>query len=115
MSRAETRVAEEAQEYYDSFFDDELHRLLDDAESGDEDARESLEYRAYGIVRQVRYYITLAGGGPAARLVVEVDAYGDVESAWFEYQDWFTSWTEAPRQDRELVERYAEILGSYEP
>ncbi len=99
MSDELRATADEAQDFYDAMFDDELRTLLDRADEGDDEARESIEYRAYGIERQVRYFVTLAGGGPAARLVVEVDEYGDVESAWFEYQNWFEPWTAAPRQD----------------
>lgn len=111
----ETRTTEDkAQEFYDSMFDDELRALLDKADEGDEDARESVEYIAYGLQRQVRYYVTLAGGGPAARLVVEVDEQGEIERAWFEYQDWFIPWTAAPWQDNELVERFAAVVGCYE-
>jgi hypothetical protein len=115
MSNEQNTLEQEAQKYYDAVFDEELKALLEQADNGDDDARESLEYRAYGIGRQVRYYVTLAGGGPAARLVVEIDEYGGIENAWFEYQDWFTPWVSAPRQDKDLVERFAAMVGCYEP
>src|SRR5438445_8002867 len=114
MSDEKRTIEDKAQEFYDSVFDGELRALLDKADEGDEDARESVQYMTYGIQRQVRYHVTLAGGGPAARLVVEVDEHGEIERAWFEYQDWFIPWAAAPRQDNELVERFAEMVGCYE-
>lgn len=115
MSDEQHTLEQEAQEYYDAVFDEELKVLLDQAGDGDDDARESLEYRVCGIDRQVRYYVTLTSGGPAARLVVEVDEYGGIENAWLEYQDWFTPWVPALQQDKDLVERFAAMVGCYEP
>lgn len=109
----ETTTLEQAQEFYDAVFDDELRRLLDQADAGDDEARETLDGMAYGISKQVKYYVTLAGGGPAARLAVEVDEDGDIEDAWLEYQDWFTPWTPAPEQDPEIVKRFAAMVGYY--
>lgn len=114
MSDEQQALERKAQDFYDAIFDDELRALLDQAGDGDDDACETVGALAYGIQRQVRYYVTLAGGGPAARLVVEVDEFGEIESAWFEYQDWFVPWTAAPRQDRELVERFTAMVGCYE-
>lgn len=113
MSGVQRSLVGEAQAFYDAVFDDELCALLDQADEGDDDAREAVESQAYGIQRQIRYYVTLAGGGPAARLVVEVDDCGGIENAWFEYQDWFVPWTAAPWQDAELVTRFAEMVGCY--
>lgn len=104
----------EAQAYYDAVFDAELVKLLDQADSGDEEAREFLKVLAYGIEKRTTYYVTLAGGGPAARLMVEVGEYGEVEAAQFQYQNWFTPWTPAPQQDTRLVERLASVVGCYE-
>jgi hypothetical protein len=107
-------VEQEAQSFYDAVFDDELRKLLDQADEGDDEARESIESMAYGIEKRVTYYVTLAGGGPAARLVIEASLrHGDVERAWLEYQDWFTLWTPAPMQDSDLVERFAAVVGYY--
>lgn len=106
-------IEDEAQSFYDAVFDDELRKLLGQAGDGDEEAREQLDAMPYGIDKRVTYYVTLAGGGPAARLAVEVDEHDQVDSAWFEYQDWFTPWTAAPKQDSELVERFAAMVGYY--
>jgi hypothetical protein len=63
---------------------------------------------------ETMYYVTLAGGGPAARLAVCVDDCGEIAGASLQFQDWFEPWTDAPNQDHELVERYARLLGYYE-
>lgn len=40
------------------------------------------------------YSILLTTGGPAARIVGDLDGYGQPTRARFEYQDWFKPWTE---------------------
>ena len=62
--------------------------------------RISIEEQVYGISGETLYYATPAGGGPAARLKVTLDEYGDVETASLQFQDWFEPWTDAPGQDR---------------
>ncbi|MGR6971418.1 hypothetical protein ACU639_17825 [Streptomyces cynarae] len=109
----ELSTLEQAQEFYDAVFDEDMQQLLDKADDGNDEARETLEGMTYGVWKQVTYYVTLAGGGPAARLAVEVDDYGEVENAWLEYADWFAPWTSAPRQDPELVKRLATVVGYY--
>jgi hypothetical protein len=126
MSGSKT-IEERAQEFYDAVFDKELVHLMDVAEGvkkpnkhereggiADEDsARESLQYHAYGISKEIVYYIEIAGGGPAARIKVIADDRGEVESASLQFCDWFEYWTDAPQQDPELVERYARLIGYY--
>jgi hypothetical protein len=51
--------------------------------------------------------ILLGTGGPADRVMVVTSFDGDVESASYQFQDWFTSWTEAENQDEEIVEEFA--------
>ena len=38
------------------------------------------------------YNILLCTGGPACRIIGELDEYGQPDSAKIEYQDWFTPW-----------------------
>jgi hypothetical protein len=125
MSTSETKhtIEQRAQAFYESFFDDALVHLIDVAdgdkqpnererEDGIADewtARERLEEYHYGIDKETVYYITLAGGGPAARIKVTVE-HGEVTSAVLQFCDWFERWTDAPRQDPELVERYAGLV-----
>jgi hypothetical protein len=120
-------IEERAQDFYDAVFDEELRHLMDVADGekkpnkreredgicGEDDARQYIEECAYALDKEVIYYVTLAGGGPAARLRVTVDEYGEVEDAVLQFCDWFEPWTDAPRQESELVERYARLVGYY--
>lgn len=40
------------------------------------------------------FRILLSTGGPATRIVGELDQYGQPTRAWLEVQDWFQPWTE---------------------
>lgn len=122
-------IAGRAQDFYDAVFDRELLHLMDvadglkqpnrrereqydfSADYPEDVARQVIEEHAYGIDKETVYYVTLAGGGPAARLKVTLDEYGEVAAARLQFQDWFEPWTDAPRQNGELVERYARLLG----
>jgi hypothetical protein len=60
---------------------------------GDEDGNKPAEYN-----------ILLGTGGPAARIIGELDEHGQPETATFEFQDWFKPWTAARvSQDEEAV------------
>lgn len=79
------------------------------AEAGDceseEDARERIQEDPLEV--QVRsdwtspgeeltpseFMILLCTGGPACRIVGELDQHGEPDRAWLEYQDWGTPWT----------------------
>lgn len=41
-----------------------------------------------------KFIILLTTGGPAVRIVGELDRYNQASHAWIEYQDWFTPWVE---------------------
>lgn len=66
---------------------------------GDEDASQPSEYN-----------ILITTGGPAARIIGELDGYQQPKTARFEYQDWFTPWTEANTQssDDAVMLKYAQ-------
>lgn len=55
------------------------------------------------------FQILLATGGPAVRIVGELDQYGEPCRAWLEVQDWFTPWTEyhGENADQGTLLRYA--------
>ena len=123
-------IEKRAQDFYDSFFDTATIHLMDVVEGIKKPTRaEIAEYgdsmktdpqeaaleaiQGYGMDKETIYYITLAGGGPAARVRVVVEE-GDVINASLQFQDWFTLWTDAPWQDYELVERYARIVGYFD-
>jgi hypothetical protein len=42
------------------------------------------------------FMILLCTGGPAVRIMGELDGYLQPKRAWLEYQDWGTPWMEAP-------------------
>lgn len=47
-----------------------------------------------------RHYMILLGtGGPASRIIGELNQYGEAESATFQYQDWYKPWTDAELSD----------------
>src|SRR6266568_8894708 len=106
MTVATKTIEERAQDFYNAVFDQELLHLMEVAEGkkkptkreieeyGDamkaypeDTAREAIEGHGYGIDKETIYYVTLAGGGPAARLKVTVDEYGEVETATLQFQD----------------------------
>jgi hypothetical protein len=80
----------------------------EDGTPGDESEREFDEYPLSVEVREAwrtladydpdhkpaEYKITLTTGGPALRIIGELDQYGQPESATMEWQDWGTPWTE---------------------
>jgi len=123
-------IEDRAQAFYNSFFDTATIHLMDVAEGlkqpskaeiaayGDtmktypiDTALEAIQ--GYGLYKETIYYITLAGGGPAARVRVAVED-GEVVNASLQFQDWFTLWTDAPYQDGELVERYARLVAYFD-
>ena len=123
-------IEERAQEFYNSFFDKATIHLMDVAQGIKQPTRAEIEaygdtmktypedtaleaLQGYGLYKETIYYITLAGGGLAARVRVEVED-GEVVNASLQFQDWFTLWTDAPHQNSELVERYARLVGYYD-
>jgi hypothetical protein len=111
-----------ADEYYQLCFDKDERQKIAKAEKGDEDALLSLQDEIYSFVLWATFYVLetkeyhleLAGGGPAAQLVVTTDLQGNVLEADFQFQDWFKPWTSARNQDAELLIRYARLVGIYE-
>jgi hypothetical protein len=83
----------------------ELEETAGDCKDADE-AREaiqedplSIEVRSGwstpgGEMEAEEFQILLTTGGPALRIVGELDQYKQPCRAWLEYQDWFTPWTE---------------------
>lgn len=100
---------------------EELRELEENAGEYDsqDEAREAIQQDALEV--QVRndwhnpgetdntpteFYILLCTGGPAVRIMGEIDEHGDPSRAWIEYQDWGTPWTHlvnAPVEDESLL------------
>ena len=53
------------------------------------------------------FMILLCTGGPAVRIVGELDQYSEPCRAWLEYQDWGTPWTQYFKADSATLCRYA--------
>jgi hypothetical protein len=122
MSTSEQDFQKEANKHYGYYFDGELRRLLDRADAGDEEAQTELDQGPLDVSKlttdhrneTVTWEILLGTGGPAARVLVITDYDGNVQSASYQFQDWFQPWTDAEDQDEELVARYAQVF-YYEP
>ena len=91
--------------------DDDYQELVDLEESAgdcesEDDARERIhedaldfsvrsEWQNIGeTLEPSEFMVLLCTGGPACRIVGELDQYKQPCRAWIEYQDWFTPWTE---------------------
>lgn len=55
------------------------------------------------------FCILLCTGGPAVRIVGELDR-GQPVRAWIEYQDWGTPWTQYFGADQDVLIRYASMF-----
>ena len=53
------------------------------------------------------FMILLCTGGPAVRIMGELDHNNDVSRAWLEYQDWGTPWTQYFDIDADVLKFYA--------
>lgn len=98
----------------------EMVKALDDAdEAGDDGAREdavraiqedplSVQVRTDwhtpgdGDNKPTEYTILLCTGGPAVRIIGDLNEYMEPDSVRIEYQDWFTSWTDYLLDDEEI-------------
>lgn len=94
---------------------------LDDFEWDEDDARTAIMEDALEVsyrsgwsndpknLQAEEAYILLCTGGPACRILCDVNYHGELERPRLEYQDWGTPWTElfdiSPR-DREALSTY---------
>lgn len=53
------------------------------------------------------FMILLSTGGPATRIMGELDEYGEPRRAWLEVQDWFQPWTQFIGADQDVLLAYA--------
>lgn len=56
------------------------------------------------------YRVLLACGGPAVRIVGDLNSHGEPVSARLEVQDWFLPWTETHRDTDALMEYVQRIV-----
>lgn len=59
------------------------------------------------------FQILLCTGGPAVRIMGELGRHNCAESAWIEYQDWFTSWERGISADSDVLCKYANHFLGY--
>lgn len=120
-----TEVQEAADTHYASRFS-EIGRLLKLADQANdlghyewqEEMQERLQQMPLCVelqsinVRQetCEWEILLGTGGPADRVLVVTDYSGNVEDATYQYQDWFTPWTDARNQDFDMVRSFASVF-----
>jgi len=64
--------------------------------------------RTGGAWETTSYELLLGTGGPAVRIVGDLNEHGEPESARLEVQDWFKPWTEYLGADDEVLMSYAE-------
>lgn len=76
--------------------DDADERIQNDALSVE--VRSDWHYPGDGS-EPTEFQILLCTGGPAVRIMGELNHYGEPVRAWLEYQDWGTPWTERVNQD----------------
>ena len=99
---------------------EELAQIVEDAGdcTSQDDARERIQEDPLEV--QVRsswanlgdalnaeeFYILLCTGGPAVRIMGDLDQYGQPDRAWLEYQDWYTPWTQYYDASHDTLLRY---------
>ena len=109
----------QANEYAESAIQN-IRELLDKCTEDDDSPVQqdplSVEVRSgwYGVMggsssgqKPAEYCILLGTGGPASRIIGDLDEYGQAENARFEYQDWGKPWTEArvtAEQEKTMLE-----------
>ena len=60
----------------------------------------------------VEYYILLCTGGPAVRIIGELNEHGEPFTADLQYQDWSTPWSTIPtvEEEKQAMLRYAQCF-----
>jgi len=88
--------------------DDASHRIAEDP----------LSIRVFGEkvdgaweVDNVEFLLTT--GGPAVRIMAEVDDHGMPDRAWMEVQDWGTPWTHYHGADADILLTYCREFGEF--
>lgn len=59
-------------------------------------------------LRASEYQILIATGGPAARIIGDLNSYGEAHTATLQVQDWFTPWTDVAKCDEDTLLTYAQ-------
>jgi|TARA_Y100000310_G_scaffold290034_1_gene316891 hypothetical protein len=67
-------------------------------------------YSPGGESEAVEYEILLGTGGPAVRIIGDLDAHGHPHDAELQGQDWFTPWERTPGQDQDALLTFASMF-----
>jgi hypothetical protein len=130
-AKLEWENSDDGEDQDDYITDDELEELeeleinsngndcIEDAERCVDEDPLSIQVRSgwqglYEDLDPAEYEILLSTGGPATRIIGELDQYGCPCSAVLQAQDWFTPWTDYARCDEDTLLAYASrFLGGF--
>lgn len=98
-----------------------IKEMVANLETKPDEARETIEADPLGVeIREgwhtpgersdeTEYTILLCTGGPAVRIIGELNEYHEPETARLEHQDWGTPWTEyrLSSKDEQILIQYA--------
>jgi hypothetical protein len=92
--------------------ENDLRPNEDDARQAISDDPLSVEVRSGwqspgGTLTPSQFNILLCTGGPACRIIGELDEHGEPYRAWMEVQDWGTSWTQYFDASQDVLLEYA--------
>ncbi len=87
------RAKEQAQAQLESIIE-LVKKLNSKNEKRSDQAREEIQEDALEAVIVKTYKILLCTGGPAVRIVGDLDEHNQPETATLQYQDWYTPWTD---------------------
>ena len=112
------RAKNQARAQFDSI--KEMIQALENEDSERDEARTAIEEDPLSIevrsgwhsmgekLEPEEFCILLCTGGPAVRIIGDLDEHGQPDSPKLQYQDWFTQW-----EDYHLEDAEEEILLSY--
>lgn len=115
---------DEARRYYEACFGPDsdtakrYQKLFDAEEAGDWDTVDELREEECDDVLSVEQLthsfrgnctleVLISTGGPAARVIVEVNDDGEFQWADFQYQDWYQPWYSPQGQDHRMLADWA--------
>ena len=101
VSEAQREAKEQFKVTYSSIKD--MLDALRDAEDDDSSNRAEEDIMEYPLDIDIerRYIILLSTGGPATRIIGLLDENSEPETAHFQYQNWFTIWTDVVQTEAE--------------
>jgi hypothetical protein len=117
-----------AREEWSGEFPDEAAELAKlETAAGDCDDRDSAQERIMEDPLSVRVFgertdggwevdkveFLLCTGGPAVRIMAEIDHHGEPCRAWLEAQDWYKPWTHYGRADSAVLLTYCQQFGGF--